>query len=97
MNLIETSDGYGDLVQRLRGRSAFLRNKHGRVKSPEVMEEAATEIERLTAQVETMREALGWYADTFCEYGTSNEGCGKFGDDMCAGCKARALSYRGGY
>lgn len=56
----------------------------------------STEIERLTAQVERMREALGWYADTFCEYSTCNEGCGKFGDDVCSGCKARALSYRGG-
>lgn len=38
-----------------------------------------------------LEEALEWYADTFCEYGTSNTICGKYGSDVCSGCKARAL------
>lgn len=40
-----------------------------------------------------MLSALEWYADQFCEFGTSNEGCGKFDSDVCSGCKARAVSY----
>ena len=34
--------------------------------------------------------ALEWYAEQFCEYGSSDDGCGKYGDDICSGCKARA-------
>lgn len=34
---------------------------------------------------------LKWYADTLCEYGTSNSGCGKYGPDVCAGCQARGI------
>lgn len=42
--------------------------------------------------------ALRFYADQFCEYGTSNEGCGRFDDDTCSGCKARAavVKFTGG-
>jgi hypothetical protein len=60
--------------------------------------------ELYSAHIATMLElseavaALRFYADQFCEYGTSNEGCGKFDDDTCSGCKARAavVKFTGG-
>lgn len=36
-----------------------------------------------------VREALEWYADTFCEHGKYSEVCGKLSPDECSGCKAR--------
>lgn len=47
-----------------------------------------------TELVEDLVEALKHYADLFCEFGQSNEGCGRFVTDVCAGCKARALVAR---
>lgn len=49
---------------------------------------------RIIALAPEMLAGLNWYAETFCEFGPSNEGCGKFGDDICAGCKARSLVNR---
>ena len=46
------------------------------------------------AEIAALRAALTWYADQFCEFGTSNEGCGKFDDDVCAGCKARSALHQ---
>lgn len=43
-----------------------------------------------SALVEEAIGALEWYAEQFCEYGSSDDGCGKYGDDICSGCKARA-------
>jgi len=40
--------------------------------------------------VEALLEALEVYAHQLCEFGPSNEGCGKFTDDTCFGCRARA-------
>jgi hypothetical protein len=40
------------------------------------------------AEVEALRATLKWYADQFCEY-PDNEGCGKYEDDTCSGCRAR--------
>jgi len=61
--------------------------------------DCSTEAEALTAwnartvQAELV-EALKWYADQFCEFGQPNEGCGKYHDDVCAGCKARSAITR---
>ena len=45
------------------------------------------------AHIEALAEVVEYYADTFCEFGRHNEGCGKYGPDICAGCYARtALS-----
>jgi hypothetical protein len=49
----------------------------------------ADEIERLRAREAKLRAALQWYAYEFCEFGYDFEGCGKIGDNLCAGCKAR--------
>jgi len=45
--------------------------------------------DRLTAEVERLRAALEFYADTFCE-GPAGPLCGKLDDTRCSGCKARA-------
>lgn len=37
------------------------------------------------------RETLTYYADMCCEYGISNEGCGKYSPSVCSGCIARSL------
>ena len=37
-----------------------------------------------------LRAALEWYADQFCELGSSHECCGRMSDDECSGCRARA-------
>jgi hypothetical protein len=42
------------------------------------------------AEIARLRAALKWYADQFCEYDASFDGCGKLSDDICSGCKARA-------
>jgi len=55
--------------------------------------EALTAWNARTVQAELV-EALKWYADQFCEFGQSNEGCGKYHDDVCAGCKARSAITR---
>jgi hypothetical protein len=44
----------------------------------------------LLDECERMREALAYYADTFCELDEGHECCGKGTDDQCSGCKARA-------
>lgn len=43
----------------------------------------------LKARIECLEKALRVYADQYCEFGPSNEGCGKFSDDICGGCRAR--------
>ena len=48
-------------------------------------------IAELEAEVERLREALGWYAKQFCELGTSHECCGRMTADDCSGCLARAI------
>lgn len=56
-------------------------------------EDRWTLIERLRTARERqseLLEALEAYADTLCEFGRSNKGCGKFGDHICFGCRARA-------
>ena len=45
---------------------------------------------RLIAAAPDLLATLSGYADQFCEFGASNEGCGKFDEDVCSGCKARA-------
>jgi len=45
---------------------------------------------RLIAAAPDLYGALSYYAEQFCEFGASNEGCGKFSEDVCSGCKARA-------
>lgn len=60
---------------------------------------AATRTEAITAWNTRTRtpshsdlvEALRWYADQFCELGTSHECCGRLTPDECSGCKARAI------
>lgn len=56
----------------------------------EECKKAADRIATLEAENTQLREALGYYADTFCELGEFNECCGKLRDDDCSGCKARA-------
>ena len=41
------------------------------------------------------RGVLLYYADTFCEH-PGNEGCGKFDELVCSGCKARAAIAKAG-
>lgn len=48
-------------------------------------------IEQLEAREKKMREALWYYAETFCELGKYHECCGRMSDDDCSGCKARAV------
>lgn len=45
----------------------------------------------LRAKLDRAKEALEYYADQLCEFSLESEGCGKFNDDSCAGCKARAV------
>ena len=44
----------------------------------------------LPAEVARLREALEFYADTFCELGAADECCGKLDTEHCSGCIARA-------
>lgn len=44
----------------------------------------------LLDECERLREALAYYADTFCELDKGHECCGKLDEDECSGCKARA-------
>lgn len=41
------------------------------------------------AEIVRLRELLEWYAEQFCELGTSHECCGRLSSDDCSGCKAR--------
>lgn len=45
--------------------------------------EAAERIAELEAELEV-------YADTLCEFGKDNSGCGHYDDNICFGCRARA-------
>lgn len=42
------------------------------------------------AEVQRLREALRYYAGTFCEMGPYEGFCGKLSPDDCSGCTARA-------
>lgn len=48
-------------------------------------------IERLEKKNNEARKILSWYANQFCEFGQLHEGCGKFTDENCSGCRARAF------
>lgn len=50
---------------------------------------AIAERDALRAELAAAYETLKWYADQFCEY-NDDEGCGKYEDVTCAGCRARA-------
>ena len=73
------------------GKTVQVRNPDG--------EEAADELERLTtaladaeAKLEKARVKLGWYADQMCEGLCEKDGriAEAIGEDVCAGCPARA-------
>jgi len=51
------------LVQQLRGRAEFLRNRMDGVKSPDLMDRAADRIEFLEGQVEGLQESFSSLAD----------------------------------
>jgi hypothetical protein len=55
-------------------------------------EKAEAELASLKQQLAEREEALRVYADTLCEFGLGNTGCGKYADDVCFGCRARALT-----
>lgn len=65
---------------------------------------ARTEAEAITAWNTRASEAriaqleghLSYYAETFCELGTSHECCGRLTDDDCSGCRARTALNAGG-
>lgn len=48
-----------------------------------------TEADFVKAEVD-----FAFYADTLCEFGTGNEGCGKYPDAICFGCRARKHTWR---
>jgi hypothetical protein len=54
--------------------------------------DAPAELATLKQQLAEREEALRVYADTLCEFGLGNTGCGKYADDVCFGCRARALT-----
>lgn len=48
-------------------------------------------IDQLEAENAQFRNTLEAYAELQCEYGFSHPGCGKYDDDVCAGCAARSV------
>jgi hypothetical protein len=57
----------------------------------ELHRQSQEEIISLVNRVGQLEHVLRQYADTFCQYSTSNEGCGKYNDDICSGCRARSI------
>lgn len=51
---------------------------------------AASREQEARAEAGRLREALEFYADTFCELGAADECCGKLDTEHCSGCIARA-------
>ena len=47
-------------------------------------------VAELEARVARLKSALAIYAETFCEFSTDFEGCGKLDDNTCSGCLARS-------
>lgn len=75
-----------DDIEHLRAENARLKAAHAA--ACDLAEKHMTEKHALRAENERMREALEWYAKTFCE-GIEN-GCGNMTEMDCSGCRARA-------
>lgn len=62
----------------------------GAPSSADTLLDIAAHIEAQAVELERVKDVLDHYADTLCEYGKSNTGCGKYDDTVCGGCQARA-------
>jgi len=51
----------------------------------------ATALEARDERIRELEGALAWYADQFCELGTSHDCCGRMTSDDCSGCMAQAI------